>query len=314
MAFGFNPSYHQGYNNYRQSQNGYRDRGYQYSNQVMPGHGQMPGQLPGRYGYSQQMQQKPGRQMQQMPGHQMQGRQMQQMQGRQMQQMPQQLPQQIPQQMPAPMPMNNMQIPAQAPQLQNAPQAPQPNIFQQPLPDGVTIQPLDEKTLASLKNIQPGQPLPNIEAAPLPEAAEPQVPAPLPTKTEPIFPLKVLEQLVQNEHNAGKFYQHLESVAPYKEYKTMLKDIVHCCNGRKVSLNSLYNNLSGANFNVAEREIDTSMSFREGVLRAIREESQGLRELATIYEAATDDKSARILNAQMTRKLGDITVLTAMYR
>lgn len=307
-----------GYNNNRQVQNGYWGRGYQHGSQSsMLGHfGHNSGHQPntmGRGGYHSQ---------QQMPSHHMPGRpphQMppQQMQGRQMQQMPtQQMPR-----APA-LPINNARMPMQAPPAQQAPQTPQaaqPNIFQRPLPDGVTVQPLDEKTLASLKNMQPGTPLPNIGPpdAPLLEAATPPqapIPALTPAQSEANIPRKALEQLMQNEHNAGKFYQYLESIAPHREYKTMLKDIVSCCNGRKASLNGLYNNMNGADFNTAEREIDTNMGFNEGVLRAIREESQGLRELSTIYETTTDDKSLRVLNAQMTRKLGGLAVLNAIYR
>ena len=221
------------------------------------------------------------------------------------------------------------------------PTQPPPNVFQQPLPDGVTMQPLDENLMKQLQGIsipRQGRQGRNDgrSAQPCPQDPPPmgrrfQFPAPnsIPAAPETIggsptapiqehyvpdngFPYEKLEELIQNERNAFEFYNYLSRIAPRKEYSAMLEEICKCCDSREQSLNLLYRGIRGDNYVIEKREVDKTLPFNDGLRLAIMEESKGLRGLSGLYAHIEDNQSLKLLNAQVAGKVSDLMTLGAM--
>ena len=298
------------------------------SRQQMP-QGQMQRPMPQQFMPQRQMQQgqmqRPMQQMpqQQMPQQPMQRQQMQrQMQQGQMQRpMPQQymtpqqgqmqrppmqqMPQQMqPQMQPQYMPQPQMAPPGQTP-MQGMPVA---------LPDGVRMEPLDEKTLKELQSRVISAPSSNTENPSPAQAEASQSQSSRSNKS--VFQMDVMEalgQFIQNERNGEIFYRNLADMAIYDEHRSFIEEISSDNKKRRSSLDELYAKHKGSGYSIAESEINTTVDFKNGIALAIKEESRALRQLSQLYEKIKDPDAARVINSILYRKTGDLSMLHYIY-
>ena len=296
------------------------------SRQQMP-QGQMQRPMPQQFMPQRQMQQgQMQRPMQQMPQQQMQRQQMQrqpmqqgqmqrpmpqqymtpqqgQMQRPPMQQMPQQMQPPIqPQMQPQYMPQPQMAPPGQTP-MQGMPVA---------LPDGVRMEPLDEKTLKELQSRVIAAPSSSTEN---PSPAQAEV-SQSPRSNKSVFQMDVMEalgQFIQNERNGEIFYRNLADMAIYDEHRSFIEEISSDNKKRRSSLDELYTKHKGSGYSIAESEINTTVDFKNGIALAIKEESRALRQLSQLYEKIKDPDAARVINSILYRKTGDISMLHYIY-
>lgn len=154
---------------------------------------------------------------------------------------------------------------------------------------------------------QPGMPLPpGVKMAP---AAEPkrEVKRETPVVKEHITAedstAKRLKELMQDEHNAARFYSFLSETTEDTAYSEYMKTAGAGCVERRHQLNKLYFQCAGVTFVPADTELNTRVSFDIGVNWAITVESREVEKLSLLYENATDDKFARVVFAQITRKI-----------
>ena len=302
------------------------------SRQQMP-QGQMQRPMPQQFMPQRQMQQgqmqRPMQQMpqQQMPQQPMQRQQMQrqmqqgqmqrpmpqqymtpqqgQMQRPPMQQMPQQMQPPIqPQMQPQYMPQPQMAPPGQTP-MQGMPVA---------LPDGVRMEPLDEKTLKELQSRVISAPSSNTENPSPAQAEASQSQSSRSNKS--VFQMDVMEalgQFIQNERNGEIFYRNLADMAIYDEHRSFIEEISSDNKKRRSSLDELYTKHKGSGYSIAESEINTTVDFKNGIALAIKEESRALRQLSQLYEKIKDPDAARVINSILYRKTGDISMLHYIY-
>ncbi len=173
------------------------------------------------------------------------------------------------------------------------------------LPDGVVLQPLDEKTLNELRNGN----FTGESAAEPSDQLQPLVPPEPPTAPVTGVFSKHLEEFIQNERNAMIFYQSLAEKSLTNRGREILKGIGENCGKRKTAFEKMYKAFTKEKFTPEETEIDIYIAFQDGVRLALYEESGFLRELSEIYDAMPDRQVALDLAAQIYRKIGDLNFL-----
>ncbi len=257
----------------------------------------------------------------------------------QMQQPKQQMPpnqgfgfgQQMPQQNQAPMQNFPFQgAPQQQQQSQQQPQQPQQNQgqqFNQPLPDGVRYEPIDDKTIKELmKNIKIDggsgkssdkkqdksvesilqQPKESVKDEIAESPSQPQQAVQTPVKEEEG---STLSQIIQNEYNGSMFYNYMASIAPKDEYRMIMSKISKHCRFREIAFNGLYTRLEGGNYALKDVDINNICSFRTGVAMALKEEIKILDDYTNLYDTVNDPSGVKIINVQILKKLVDINLL-----
>ncbi|MDR1689861.1 MAG: hypothetical protein LBS21_14835 [Clostridiales bacterium] len=120
-----------------------------------------------------------------------------------------------------------------------------------------------------------------------------------------------LSKFIQNERNAGEFYLSLSNVAP-RGYKQYFLDIARESKIRETELAKLYQNISGKNFSAESRAIVHAKNYAAGLERAIREETNAIKEISGYYEL-TDEITARKINSILYRKVSDLCYMTHIY-
>jgi hypothetical protein len=202
--------------------------------------------------------------------------------------------------------------------------------FNQKLPDGVTLQPINNSDIA--RQIQSGlgggqaQSPSQSVAAPPPQTAVPppqNMTAPSLRNAEPLFspgaasPAPLVKQqdytmfqnIVQSENNASLLYNYLAQYAPRSQFRSILQDISSNAGKRKNAYNDVCKNMGGAEFEPAKASVPDGVKFYDGVSAAIQEECAMLRSLSEIYELAQDQADSQNIVSQMISKIGDINSL-----
>ncbi len=237
--------------------------------------------------------------------------------------------QQQPQQSQAP--MQNLPFQGAPQQQQQAQQQQQQNPaqqFNQPLPDGVRYEPIDDKTIKELmKNIKidggtgkstekkqdkPGESLtlPALEPAreEIKEArAEAIPPVQTPAKEDEG---STLSQIIQNEYNGSMFYNYMASIAPKDEFRSIMSKISRHCRFREIAFNGLFTRLEGGNYTLKDIDINNTCTFRTGVALALKEEIGILDDYTNLYDSISDPSGVKIINVQILKKLVDISLLS----
>ncbi len=217
-----------------------------------------------------------------------------------------------------------------------SPNQPQQNLFNTPLPDGVTMQPISPETLRQIQaGLPPTSPAPPSEGLSMPAVdmgsippiptAGPSAPGnaiPMPTPmAAPSAPLAgntgassdQLKNFAQNERNGALFYQHLARIAPYDTYYNMLEGISKGCSKRKNSFHAMHQAVSSeGNWEPEESKINNRVRFREGLRLAITEESQMLKELAASLDETQDHATEKKFTRHIAEKMSDLHLLQMM--
>ncbi|MDR3240443.1 MAG: hypothetical protein LBT44_10240 [Clostridiales bacterium] len=213
--------------------------------------------------------------------------------------------------------------PQPVPPTQTAPEA------QAPLPDGVRMEPLDENTWKLLQGagataasgaaVQSG-----VTAAKAPALAAPSVgksagvaPPASPSAAAPGFAAKnsvarQLEDIMQDERNASVFYQYLSGTARREDYRDFLRKTGTESDRRHQLFNGLYQKWAPTAFQAKDADINTRVSFDDGISLAIVEEGNIIDKMNNIFESATDDKLSRTLFSQICHKIGVLNKLYLM--
>jgi len=182
------------------------------------------------------------------------------------------------------------------------------------LPDGVRMEPLDEKTLKELQSRVISAPSSNTENPSPAQAEASQSQSSRSNKS--VFQMDVMEalgQFIQNERNGEIFYRNLADMAIYDEHRSFIEEISSDNKKRRSSLDELYTKHKGSGYSIAESEINTTVDFKNGIALAIKEESRALRQLSQLYEKIKDPDAARVINSILYRKTGDISMLHYIY-
>lgn len=190
---------------------------------------------------------------------------------------------------------------------QGQPQQKQP--FRGSLPDGIRMEPLDEKTLKELQGA-----IGALDSKAAEEEAN-KIPASGDDKKEAVYDRNQIEmadslgEFIQNERNAVIFYRHLSGLARNDRNRKALEEICEDSQSRKQLLNELYRKHKGKDFDMKNSAINTMVGLYDGIELAIREESKALKGLCQVYEKANDEKTGRIINSILYRKISDLSIL-----
>ncbi len=190
------------------------------------------------------------------------------------------------------------------------------NPFSQPLPDGITIQPLNEETLKEIHGISPdlsniSPPLINNENTfELNQLKE--IPEQITPKIERRSINDRLADIIQNEKNGANYYKRLAEIAPKSEYKSLLNKISDYCDLSRNNINSVYKRYKGEYFEPKEADLKYHTKFRDGVFFAILEESRNIRELSEFFEETEDSFISKHLLCHLYRKTSDLNILQAI--
>jgi hypothetical protein len=167
----------------------------------------------------------------------------------------------------------------------------------QPLPDGVTMKPLDEATLNLLNghNIQPK----HEEKHEKPQALEAHRQK-YPSKD---FYVNTLQELIQDERNSALFYTYLAGIAPTREYAEYLKHVSIQCAAQKDRLCDLHAKHTSQTFKPIESKINNSIKFIAGINWAVEIESAEIDKLCELYEIITDQEFSKALFTFICNKI-----------
>ncbi len=209
------------------------------------------------------------------------------------------------------------------------------------LPDGITLQPIDQGTMAHLGALMPAaqplspqqpsqqQPYQNPgqthgsqqNAGNLPHAQPPAVNgfseangvvAPQPVQSR--INSDKLRDFIQNERNAGLFYEHLAARAP-EHHRQLLRELRDESSQRRSRLEEIFRQQEGQEIQIRESDINDNLNYRDGINLAILEESRAIKELSSVCDtlhSSNDELSARRINSILYKKIGDLGILWSM--
>jgi len=196
------------------------------------------------------------------------------------------------------------------------------------LPDGVRYEPLDDETMKLLrdnghipseKKIKqtpdfsqqvtiPQTPLIKQQAIPQNALHKPSIETPIPSKEQTTKPMPesaklILENLIQDEHNASIFYSHFANISDLENIKKALATLAKDCLKRI----DLYNLVVEQEFNYKHTPkditINTSINTLQAITLAIVEENNALITLNEFLDIASDSKSEKIISKIINKKL-----------
>ncbi len=184
------------------------------------------------------------------------------------------------------------------------------------LPDGVRYEPLDKETLRLLK--EAGGAAAKTQASPIPpvpEVPRSSVPA---EKLPPNAPAQhnaeaqnnLLEQLMQDERNAGVFYAYLAETAPRPDFGAALQSIAKGCGARLQAYGNILSRTGGGQFVPKETDINKTIPFERGVSLAISEENKAILALTEWLDNKPDADTARLVQNIINKKITNHNVLS----
>lgn len=121
-----------------------------------------------------------------------------------------------------------------------------------------------------------------------------------------------LRHIIQNEHNAHRFYTGLAQKATRNEHRNYLNEIADERLENSRQFNGVYNTKAGAEFEIREPELDAEISFSDGVHLAVREENRMMKELGEWISIVDDDLLYKKLIAMICKKVYCLNVLQSM--
>jgi hypothetical protein len=183
----------------------------------------------------------------------------------------------------------------------------------QSLPDGVRYEPMGYTNMSP-----PHQAPPTATATPTPaepshppgpanslNPLNPAMPTPfggLPTKPNALF-APHFERLIQDERNTHVFYKYLSGLNNRKDVVSVLSNLSESAGERVKVYGRLMTSLCGQSFSPEETEINTQLSFEEGIVLAVAEENKALRVLTTLMEQVRDPESMQALQQIFNKKM-----------
>jgi hypothetical protein len=151
--------------------------------------------------------------------------------------------------------------------------------------------------------------------SPQPTQSTPQTP-PQPTQSTQSAPqtpsaktATSLGEFIQYGRNANIFYDHLANSTPSAEYREYLQTIGESGNNLKKICDDIFARSYAGPFQPRDTPIDVQLPFKDGVKRAIVEESRLLRELSEFGEGALDPQVQRRVQRLINDKISDLSML-----
>ena len=134
-------------------------------------------------------------------------------------------------------------------------------------------------------------------------------PFPEPSSSNPHPNAVALAHLAQDERNAQIYYRHLAESAPREDFKAVIHNMSELCRERTNMHSSLSARLYGRDFSPEDAEINTQISFEEGVAWAMAEETKAMRTLSELLVQLDDAEAVRTLQNMINRKMVDYNML-----
>ena len=165
---------------------------------------------------------------------------------------------------------------------------------------------------ARMPNMPPGGPL-HVNNPVSPGQAPPPRTGPTPPRpqTQPqnqpqhsSESVPILERLIQDERNAAVYYGYLSEIAPTEEHKNTLHIIANGCEGRRGQYQQLLHNMHSRTFEPRESEINTAVSFEQGMRIAVSEERKILEAMADLIDKLeSSGSSARAVQNMINKRM-----------
>lgn len=171
---------------------------------------------------------------------------------------------------------------------------PQPMMVQQPQPIIQTpfkTEPIDEKTAELLRK--------GPEA--IKEAAE--------KERNFVFSRSDFKELseelavfIQNERNSALFYKYLNGICGNLKYKKIFDEMAEECENAKNEYIKIRERFSGESFSAKDSRINDRISFGDGIMLAVEEESRSVVRLAGFYEKVSGREEKEKVSALLHKK------------
>ena len=208
------------------------------------------------------------------------------------------------------------------------------------LPDGVRYEPIDSATLNDLKNIMPKNSSiqqksnnikdlnidikPSTNIIPVENAIDESKEV-VSDDTANLFKETLskelnktysidIQNLIQYERNSNIFYSYLSNIAPNNEYTEILNQISTSNIERKNIYTDIYLKTNKDVFKPKDIEISNNVSFKDGVIEAIKEESLCLKKINILSNKINDTQVYKLLNNIIIEKICELNLLHLMYK